>query len=83
MSFQSKRVVDALIKAMGERPDDFTMDQHNLRDRKSGMQVWITTGGPRVTHPFEMSFGPFQSMRFRHHLKVFKAWKTEQMLEVK
>lgn len=79
---RSSEIVDAVIIAMGDRPDDFTVRQHTLDDEKTGMRFWIANtcfdGG--VYEPFEMRFNPIQSVRFHHYVKRLKSWKATSAL---
>ena len=78
MGRKAKIVVDELIKAMMDRPQDFRIGEHTMDDKKSGMQFWIANtrfdGG--VYHPYTMKFGMRQSWRFHRALKSLKAYKA-------
>jgi hypothetical protein len=82
MGANSKQIVDSLIKAMGQRPEDFKIGDCTLSDRRSGMSIWIANGplSHGVDEPFHKWFGPIQSIRFRLYLNRFKAWKAEALL---
>lgn len=39
-------LIDQLVIALAERPDDFTEARHTLNDRATGMEWWIANGAP-------------------------------------
>lgn len=84
MQQSDKQIVDALIDAMAARPEDFQIDEHYLKDQKSGLAVWIYSERWNycVAEPFEMPFGLRQSWRFHRYLNRFKAWRAGQLLSL-
>lgn len=39
-------LIDQLVIALAERPDDFTETRHTLNDKATGMEWWIANGAP-------------------------------------
>lgn len=69
-------VVDNLIEALKNRPNDFICDNYVLIDGSTKYQYWVAntvfSGG--IYRPYEMNFGFFQSLRFHSALNKWKAW---------
>ncbi len=76
-------LVDYVICAMRDRPEDFSCDRHTLDDSKSGLSFWVLNGvfAAGVYQPYNQKFGPIQSLRFHRALKQWKIWKAQTLLQ--
>lgn len=78
MSKEAKKaVVDCLIKAMMNRPDDFEIGELTMKDKKTEYDYWIS-GSYGVYRPFTLKFGLIQGHRFGKALLDLKAYHTIQ-----
>lgn len=80
----NKDLVDSVISAMIERPNDFVIGEYNLTDKKSKMDFWIANGVffGGVERPFKAWFGIVQSMRFHRAVKQLKIMQAQQSLSL-
>lgn len=78
----SSEIVDALVKAIGERPDDFTICEHRLTDKKTNLVIWIANGMwfYEVYKPFEKKLNFLQKIRLYYYIEKLKAWKACSIL---
>lgn len=80
MSRAVRLLVNQLIKDLHDRPEDFTCDEHHLRDTKTSHQYWIPSGVGyyRMEAPYKVDFGLWHGWRFG---KALGNWKTSTMLK--
>lgn len=73
-----KAVVDCLIKAMLERPDDFDIGELTMTDNKTQIQYWINNGwlDYGIYQPYKLRFGFTHGRRFGRALVDLKAYQT-------
>tara|TARA_R110002074_G_scaffold125024_2_gene261905 strand:+ start:20274 stop:20534 length:261 start_codon:yes stop_codon:yes gene_type:complete len=78
----ARKQVDAVIKAMAERPDDFHIGKSTMDDNRSDMRFWIGNGFTNygVYQPFESSFGFYHGFRLWRAVRVLNTMKTQQYL---
>ncbi len=71
-------VVDCLIKAMMERPDDFEIGELTMKDKKTEIEYWISGGWTcyGVYKPYLLKFGFTHGRRFGKALVDLKAYQT-------
>lgn len=81
----SSEIVDALVSAIAERPDDFVICEQKLTDKKSDLAIWIYNGMffYSVYKPFEAKLNLFQKIRLHYYIEKLKAWKACSILEAK
>ncbi|NQZ76750.1 MAG: hypothetical protein HRT61_11730 [Ekhidna sp.] len=81
----SSEIVDALVDAIGKRPDDFTLGEFRLTDEKTDLSIWIANGlwFYRVYSPFEAKLNLLQKIRLHYYIEKLKAWKACSILAVK
>jgi hypothetical protein len=81
----SSEIVDALVDAIGKRPDDFTLGEFKLTDEKTELSIWISNGlfFYHVYKPFEAKLNLFQKIRLHYYIEKLKAWKACSILEAK
>jgi len=81
----SSKIIDALVNAIGERPNDFTLDRFTLIDRKTNLQIWIASGlfHYGVYSPFRVKFNLLQKIRLHCYIEKLKAWKACSILAAK
>ena len=75
-----KAVVDAVIEAMHERPNDFAIGEHFMVDSKTKYSYKISYN-VGVNAPYIMSFGFWQGRRFTKTLDGLKAYQLKAKLE--
>lgn len=75
-------LVDSIIGALRDRPEDFTCDKYILTDKVSGMAFWVANGSfnAGIYKPYSQDFGALQSWRFHAALKQWKIWDTTRRL---
>ena len=75
MSRETKIVVDQLVKDLRYRPENFTCNEHTLKDSETGLTYWVANGRSSggVYGPYKMKFGMIQSIRFHAALDKWKA----------
>lgn len=76
----SKAVVDCLIKAMEERPDDFEPGSVTMLDKKTGYEYWVGNGRffAGVHRPYSFKFGFIHGLRF---WRALRGLKTHQLIQ--
>ncbi len=75
-----KTVVDNLITAMHERPNDFEMNRHYMKDLKTNY-VYNISSDEGIHSPYEMKFGFWQGKRFKKTLSGLKAYQHKEKLD--
>ncbi len=70
-----KAIVDCLIEAMHNRPDDFEIGEITMKDKKADYEYWLTFGPlcVGVYKPYSLRFGLIHGYRFLKALKDLKA----------
>ena len=79
----SSVIVDALVSAIAERPDDFVICKYRLTDKKTDFEIWIRNGMffYEVNKPFEAKFNLLQKIRLYYYFEKLKAWNACSFLE--
>ncbi len=83
MMKSNKDIVNAVIAAMASRPNDFTIGEHTLDDKVSGLKFWVanTRFDGAIYEPFKHRFGIVQSFRFHRAVKQLKIARALQYSE--
>lgn len=78
----SKQIVDAFEKAVSQRPFDFKVGEHTVRDTRTKMTFWICNGffSYGVWEPYKFTFNPWQAWRFSRLVKQLKGWIGQSKL---
>lgn len=68
-------LVEGLLWALENRPDDFGATEHRLIDRKAGQDWWVANGwlGLSLYQPFKMSIGFWNKLRVWNAIRYWQA----------
>ena len=70
MAKNTDQVVDALIKALHDRPETFGVTTYSLTDRLTNIRVFDCR---QISEPIDLKFNFFQRRRFRRAFNSFAA----------
>lgn len=74
-----KAAVNSLIKAMMDRPGDFSISENRMKDTKTDYEYWISNGFmfAGVIEPYKLGFGLIQGWRFSRALANLKTYQLK------